>query len=294
MEIIRDLSEFAQVYDHSKQQYGSVLSNDTGDLSRWRHVFGQQEHLCLRQGSSLFLLEPRHDFFEVSYFTPSAAVLTADLRACVGHPLVRRRLRLRQIITAESDFAGWDAVLSAAGFKLQGRLIRYEYKKARPGMLETMREIVSALPADFRAGLGRPEDAAPLSELLSEEFDQVVDSVPTLEEIAANIRKKGVFVLKNGGGEIISAHYLEQHGAIVWGLYDITRKAYRKLFPIYAIRVFMHDYFKEHPRHISRTYGWYRLDKKRLHKNAEDTLEATRDKLQLCIYATEDDREIQP
>lgn len=111
--------------------------------------------------------------------------------------------------------------------------------------------------------LAKSTDVYDIFSVLSESFDFYKDNLPDVDEIADNISKHQVIVLKDSG-KIIGCHYFEIKSNVYYGLFDCIKKEYKNRFLFHYLSRFLSKYFKSNNIKPIRYYGWRDLDNKRL------------------------------
>lgn len=105
-------------------------------------------------------------------------------------------------------------------------------------------------------------DAKEIFDLLCEEFDLIDDSVPGPDEIAEDIKKKFVAVIKKND-RIIAVNYYRIKNRIRSCIYEYVRKEFRTNGTMFLLNNFVNKHIAEH-ENVIRTYGWRDVTKKRL------------------------------
>lgn len=105
-------------------------------------------------------------------------------------------------------------------------------------------------------------DAREIFELLCEEFDLIEDSVPELDQIESDIKKKFIAIIRREG-KIIAVNYYRIKNRIRSCIYEYVKKDFRTNGTMFLLNNFVNKHIAEN-ENVIRTYGWRDITKKRL------------------------------
>ena len=161
-------------------------------------------------------------------------------------------------------------IFESHGFVKKGKILRLQSgKKGISSILPILKEMVSTLPSDLKnVCYAEPGEEEKIQKLLLTEFDPVVDSVPEIEEIAEDIRKHFIIVVKDGNDNVIALRYFSESmdGAVCNLIYEVTDRIYRKTSVFLQIFIFFAEERKRIGKEYKKVYGWRNVHKNNLIK----------------------------
>lgn len=257
--------QFSAAHDALKARVRCTLTNLFQDGHELRVLLAEKKCLLHTAEKSLFLLVPYHDaYYDLLYLAADAPTLEDGLRELLKaytEPLALRG----SCIGREPQAGDMAEIFRSQGFALTKKLLRMRATPPPQKILDAMRPYAEEY-RDCMSFAG-PEDAEEIFALLKEEFDIVADNLPELESIRQNILKKGVAVLR-WENTIASLMYFQKHKNTIHGLYDVTRRQYRRQGFFMALVIFLKDH--DEPRQKLRVYGWRDAARQKLVKYAKE------------------------
>lgn len=235
--------------DAIRAAHAGTVHNIFLDARQLAGLAARPDSLTLVGDSSVFVLVPKHGaFYDILFMAASGDALRAALPPLADRLDMPARVSL---VGAERACADLAEIWYLSGFRLGKKI-------ARMHNLEDVKEIEKKLEEHqdlpWQAEFAVPGDEWAILDLLLTEFDPRSDNLPELADIADNIRKKQVFVIRDGA-RIVSVHYFTRKGAIAYGWYDITRKEYRKKLLYFSMLHFQYKFWKTQPE-AKRSYSW--------------------------------------
>lgn len=253
-------SLFQESADAVKRRYAPVIQNiflDAGALAR---VLEEKPCKLARQDKSLFLLVPRHEsFYDLLYLSAGPVELAADLHRFLlsspGLPNLRA-----SVIGKEGQVEPVVEAFARHGFFLGRKIARM---RNFVDIHKVEEQIVSLCEEEkCEIGYALPGEEQAVLNLLLEEFDPRSDNLPELGEIAENIRKKQVIVIRDEG-KIIALHYYTIQNSMSYGWYDVITRAFRNKHLYLHMMRFQYELWKNRERPV-RSYSWRDVNNKRL------------------------------
>ena len=257
---------FTTAHDALKARRRCTLCNIFQNSLSLRGLLVEKSCLLHETDGAVFLLVPYHGYYhDCLYHAADETALEegiTDLLARYSSPLAIRG----SVIAKEPQAEKTAQVFLRQGFSLKKKLLRMLARKAPKKIREALHTLVEGYLdcVSFAA----PEEAEEILEILLENFDLVADNVPELPAIRENIVKQQVAVLRRDG-KIASLNYFTCSNSHIHGLFDVTRKEYRKEGLFLAVQVFLEGYFSSLNRKIARGMGWRDIAATRLVKHSE-------------------------
>lgn len=250
---------FQENADAVKRQYAPVIQNIFLDAEALARVLAEKSCRLARQEKSLFLLVPRHDsFYDLLYLSAGPAELATDLQSFLRSSPDLPNLRA-SVIGKEGQVEPMVDAFARNGFFL-GRKIARMRNYVDINHLEE--QIALLCDEDCEVGYAGPGEEQAVLDLLLEEFDPRSDNLPELGEIAENIRKNQVIVIREEG-KIIGLHYYTMQNSMSYGWYDVINRAFRNKHLYLHMMCFQYELWKSREMPV-RSYSWRDVNNKRL------------------------------
>jgi hypothetical protein len=249
---------FTQSADALKEKYRRWLSNVFLDADKLRQLLENRHCLLHSSEASLFLLIPYHDFYyNFLYVSANKEALCKDLKSFLQD--YDHSFTLRASITGKEPPTGEVAtIFEESGFALAKRLARVRADSES----SFVKQLLKDQPKE-RVEYANAGDAEEISEMLFEEFDLYGDNIPETSEIIENIEARQVLVIRKNK-RIGALHYFSIQNGQYFGIYDITRKAYRDEFLSLKFGHFLHHHIRRLAVRLTRVYSWRDTANKRL------------------------------
>lgn len=254
------LTLFQESADSVKRRYAPVIQNiflDAGGLAR---VLEEKECRLARQEKSLFLLIPRHtSFYDLLYLSAGPAELAGDLQSLLQASPGLPNLRA-SVIGKEGHVEPVVEAFAAHGFSLGRKIARMRNHMD----VHNLEGQIALLCDDDECDIGyaEPGEEQAVLDLLLEEFDPRSDNLPEIGEIAENIQKKQVIVIRDEG-KIIALHYYTMQNSMSYGWYDVITKAFRNRHLYLHMMRFQYELWKNRELPV-RSYSWRDVNNRRL------------------------------
>ena len=212
----------------------------------------------------MFLFIPSYSFRELYYFSTSEECLQSDLSVLVKDNLNQgdnSGVKIRLVTKNENTEKKLSSLFDSLGFEKKGKILRLQSgigkRKGISKYLDILKEMISSLPDNLKhVGYAEPGDEEKIQMLLLTEFDPVIDSVPELDEIAENIKKQFIIVVKDDLNNVIALRYFSVSLGVCSLIYEATDKKYRKTCVFLQIDIFFIEEQKRANKEFKKIYGW--------------------------------------
>lgn len=273
------IENFSDAYLDVKRQGHCVCNNIFLDGAEIQSILTKKKCFLYKEEDSLFLLIPYHNnlYYDCLYLARNLDSMSNGIQSLCNLSSVPDNLRISIIGKCESIEAT-SAMLQQHGFKFRKKILRMQSASLSSKMLAAMRSLAAGY--EDKVSFAVPDDAEEIYDLLAEYFDIVGDNIPEIETIRENIEKGHVIVLRHEG-KIISLHYFTINRNTMFGLYDVTRKEYRKDGAFMAVALFKHDYFASQNIKCNRALAWRNLEDIKIISHANQINEYADG---VCIY----------
>ena len=263
------IDSFVESYDSLKSK-GRLITNFLMNFNELKKALENKNCDLFISDNSLFLLISCYSFRELYYFSSSEESLELDLASLIKNNEIKYGLKVRQVTRNEIVEKKIAYIFESHGFVKKGKILRLQSgKKGISSILPILKEMVSTLPSDLKnVGYAEPGDEEKIQKLLLTEFDPVVDSVPEIDEIAENIRKQFIIVVKDENDNVIALRYFSESmgGAVCNLIYEVTDRIYRKTNVFLQIFIFFAEERKRIGKEYKKVYGWRNVHKNNLIK----------------------------
>lgn len=254
---------FAYCADSLKASHASLLHNIFQDSNKLNELLQNKNCLLYNTPEIIFLLIPLHNiYYDFLYMATDLEALHHNLLLFLRENGVP--LPLRASIIGKEPYAGEAAeVFEQAGFSLGRRIARMRNLNDAKNMEKNVRYMREDSSQDeSNVEFAVHGDEQDILDLLLSEFDIRSDNLPELSEIAANISRKQVLVIRKNA-RIVALHYFTRQNASVYGWYDVTRKEFRKNYLYQDMMLFLYKYWAKQ-NVVLRSYSWRDVANKRL------------------------------
>lgn len=261
-----NLDQFVSSYDELKRQ-GSIVTNSFFNINILSKYFNEKDCIICNYAKSFYVLIPFYDYYEIQFYTLSLQNLEEDLNNL--KQIYSQKLLKIRLITRDIDIEDeYHSLFEKNGFQRKGRLVRMVIKsQGITKYTEVLRECIEEIPSQYRhVGYAEEKDANQVLDLLESEFDEVLDSLPEMDEILENIKNKQIIVVKDDNGRVLSARYFTIEGSTCNVIYDVTHKDFRKLSIFYQVIIFFVDEVRSHHLEFKRSFGWRNVKRTELLK----------------------------
>lgn len=260
-----NINLFAQNMDRLKYCHAPVIHNIFQSATELEDIMDEKECLLSPYERTLILLVPRHrSFYEMLYASADTHSLKEDLAVFLDAYSGPLNLRA-SIIGREKQTAPVVECFAGSGFSLGRKIARMRNHFDINNLEKQIKEMCESQLADemdFEIDFARPGDEKAVLDLLREEFDQRSDNLPELAEIAQNIDKGQVIVIRKND-KIIALHYFTMQNSMAYGWYDVIQKAYRRQHLYLYMMRFQYKFWKDRDDPV-RSYSWRDVNNKRL------------------------------
>ena len=268
---VATLEAYSTAYDALKGRYPVLWGNIFLDAAKLDKIFKSKECLLEETENSLFLLIPRHEFYDLLFLTGDCQHFPEALEIWLAAWPKDRPIRA-SVIGREPDSGDLAAQFEKSGFVLIKKLMRTKLKPPKEKILAAMRPF--AEEARDLLGYARHGDEEEILEILQDAFDPMGDNLPEIQEISERIDEKGIAVIRKDG-RILSLNYFAVHSGVFHGIYDVTRKEHRGGNGYFmALASFVHDDLDARGIRCAQSFGWRDVTKKKLVKHAEKSDQA--------------------
>lgn len=265
------LETYSTAYDALRSRYPGLWGNIFLDVAKLEKMFKSKECQLEETETSLFLLIPRHSFYDLLFLTGDCQSLPLALETWLSSWPKDKPIRV-SVIARDPEGGELAAQFEKAGFSLVKKLMRTKLKPPKEKILQAMRPF--AEESRDLLGYARHGDEQEILEILLDAFDPMGDNLPELQEISERIDDKGIAVVRKGG-KILSLNYFAVHSGVFHGIYDVTRKEYRGGNGYFmALAAFVHDDLEARGVRCAQSFGWRDVTKKKLVKHAEKSEQA--------------------
>lgn len=257
------LDVFVKEYDRLKSK-GSLLTNFLLNFHDLQKNIEKKECELISYDNSMFLFIPSYSFRELYYFSTSEECLQSDLYVLVKDNLNQgdnSGVKIRLVTKNENTEKKLSSLFDSLGFEKKGKILRLQSgigkRKGISEYLDILKEMVSSLPDNLKhVGYAEPGDEEKIQMLLLTEFDPVIDSVPELDEIAEDIKKQFIIVVKDDLNNVIALRYFSVSLGVCSLIYEVTDKKYRKTCVFLQIYIFFIEEQKKANKEFKKIYGW--------------------------------------
>lgn len=261
-----NFERFISSYDSLKAQ-GQIITNSCFNTTTLSKFFNEKSCVIHNYAKSFFVLIPLYDYYEVLFYSISLRNLEEDLHN-LKQFYSQKLFRLRIITRKLSVENAYHNIFEKIGFQRKGRLIRFVSKSLGISKYtDALRDFIEKIPSQYRhVGYAEEKDAKQVLELLESGFDEVLDSLPELDDILDNIKKNQVIVVKDDNGLVLSLRYFTIEGSVCNVFYEITRHEFRKMGVFYLVILFFVDELhKKYPK-LNKFLGWRNAERTELIK----------------------------
>lgn len=258
----------------------SLSLSNIFDFKEFEDIITNKKCISFETEYALFVLTPFHEkYYNIFYMASDIKQLENILNIFIAE--YKSSMMVRVSVIGKEPQAGDVAKLfERAGFLLGKRLARMIFKQKEQN-IDSIVSDISSEKISYGKQKGSDQksneirifqfavsgDEYEIFEMLQNEFDICDDNIPEVDDIAENVKKKQVVVIRDNG-KIVSFHYFELKNNKYYGLYDVTRPEYRSQFLVLGIYYFLNNYFSKNKIVINRSYGWRDTANKRLMKFA--------------------------
>ena len=251
------IENFVSMYDDLKKR-GALITNYYEDINYIRNLTLTNNCTLIQGEGSFFLLVPEFDFFELYYYSLSNDSLFNDLEDLLRLSEINS-LKIKIVSRNQEIEKTNDILFEKLGFSIAGRLLRLEKapsSKLNKKKLDAIEQILSDLPDSISSPrFAKIDDLDNVYDLLSREFDPVVDSLPEKNDVLAGINRNQVVVVYEGN-KLIGCHYFELKVGKYFGLFDVVDADYRAYGILFLIYKFVDKYLSTPELNIKKRYGW--------------------------------------